>query len=223
MNKRRDFIKQIVAGTAALSLPTTLLSFAKENGLPIRAITKGPKYRWFGYYDKLQFDPSNRYILGMEVDFEYRSPTSEDVIKLGYIDLKDHDKWVEIGETRAWGWQQGCMLQWVSGTSSKVIWNDRREDEFVSIIKDIETGEEKIIPKAIYTISPDGKYAVGTDFPRIQFYRPGYGYVGVKDPFIDQNAPATAGIFKINLKTGKSKLIINYQDIAKIPFNGKDI
>lgn len=34
---------------------------------PIRALTKGPKFHWFGYYDKLEFDPTSRYVLGMEV------------------------------------------------------------------------------------------------------------------------------------------------------------
>ncbi len=36
-----------------------------------RPITSGPKHHWFGYYDKLQFDPSARYALGMEVGFEH--------------------------------------------------------------------------------------------------------------------------------------------------------
>ena len=29
-----------------------------ESEVPVRPITRGPAYRWFGYYDKLQFDPS---------------------------------------------------------------------------------------------------------------------------------------------------------------------
>ena len=51
-----------------------------------RPITTGPKHHWFGYYDKLQFDPTNRYVLGMAVDFEHRSPTADEVIKVGMID-----------------------------------------------------------------------------------------------------------------------------------------
>lgn len=54
-----------------------------EEQLPqVRAITKGPKFHWFGYYDHLQFDPTSHYVLGMEVDFEHRSPLPEDVIKV---------------------------------------------------------------------------------------------------------------------------------------------
>lgn len=222
MNTRRDFIKQIAGGAAVLSMPA-LLSFAKENNLPVRAITKGAKFHWFGYYDKIQFDPTNRYLLGMQVDFEMRSPTKNDVIKIGYIDLQDNDKWVEIGESRSWGWQQGCMLQWIPGSDSKVIWNDRRGNNFLSIIKNIKTREEKIISKAVYALSPDGVHAIGTDFSRIQNYRKGYGYPGGKDPFKQQNAPKNSGIYKINLKTGKSELIISYKEISKIPNAGTDI
>ena len=59
MCTRRAFIRQIAGGATLLSMPA-LPRFAKEGGLPVRAITLGPKYRWFGYYDKLQFDATHR-------------------------------------------------------------------------------------------------------------------------------------------------------------------
>lgn len=82
MNTRRNFVKQLAGGAALLSVPS-LLGFAEENKFPVRAITKGPKFHWFGYYDKLQFDPTGRYLLGMEVNFEHRSPGPEDEIRIG--------------------------------------------------------------------------------------------------------------------------------------------
>jgi hypothetical protein len=69
---------------------------------PVRPITRGPAYHWFGYYDKLQFDPSCRRVLGMEVDFEHRSPRPDDTIKIGMVDLRDGDKWTELGASSAW-------------------------------------------------------------------------------------------------------------------------
>ena len=51
-----------------------------------------PKHHWFSYYDKLQFDPTGRYALGMEVDFEHRSPRAEDSIRVGLVDLQDNDR-----------------------------------------------------------------------------------------------------------------------------------
>jgi hypothetical protein len=223
MLNRRAFIKSLVGGSIISVCSENFISWAINSDLPIRAITQGPKFHWFGYYDKCQFDPSNRYVLSMQVDFEHRSPTEEDVVKLGYIDILNGDQWTEIGETRSWGWQQGCMLQWIPGSKSKVIWNDRRENKFVSIVKDIFSGEETVLSKAIYTVSPDGKWAVGTDFSRIQFYRPGYGYPGVKDAYEDQNAPNKSGIYQIDLRTGKFKKIVSYRDISTILFNGEDI
>ena len=94
-------------------------------------MTPGPKHHWFGYYDKLQFDPTSRYLLGMEVDFEHRSPRGDDTIGIGLVDLGDKDKWVKLGTSNAWGWQQGCMLQWLPGSKTEVVWNDREGKAFV--------------------------------------------------------------------------------------------
>ena len=65
-HSRRIFLQQSLL---ALSMP--MLGFKPKN-VPIRAITKGPHYHWFGYYDKWQFDPTGRYVLGMQVDFQHR-------------------------------------------------------------------------------------------------------------------------------------------------------
>ena len=45
----------------------SLLSEAKE-ATGVRAITRGPKFPWFGYYDKFQFDPTWRAPLGLSAD-----------------------------------------------------------------------------------------------------------------------------------------------------------
>lgn len=186
---------------------------------PIRALTKGPKFHWFGYYDKLEFDPSNRYVLGMEVDFEHRSPRADDKIRIGMIDLQDGDKWIELGESVAWGWQQGCMLQWLPGSKTEVIWNDRQDNRFVSHILDVKTRKKRTLPGPIYAISPDAKWAVAPDFARLNDCRPGYGYVGIPDPNFDVLAPKDAGIWKMDLRTGKRDLIIPFAQAASIPYS----
>ena len=104
---------------------------------PVRQITSGPKFHWFGYYDKLEFDPTSRYVLANEADFEGRSPTADDVLRVGMVDLADHDQWIELGTSRAWAWQTGCMLQWRPGSKSEVLWNDREGDRFVCRIFDV--------------------------------------------------------------------------------------
>jgi hypothetical protein len=192
---------------------------------PVRPITRGPKFHWFGYYDKLQFDPSGRYVLGMEVDFEHRSPRPDDVISVGMVDLKNGDAWTKLGESRAWCWQQGCMLQWRPGSESEILWNDRRDGRFVCHILNVHTGGKRTLPYPIYSVSPDGRTAVAPDFRRVQDMRPGYGYPGLPDPHADNAAPNDSGIFRINLDTGSRELIISLADIARfgdIPGNPRD-
>lgn len=174
----------------------------------VRAITRGPKFHWFAYYDKLQFDPTGRYALGMEVDFEHRSPKPDDVIRVGMVDLQDGDRWIELGESRAWNWQQGCMLQWLPGSSTEVVWNDRVDGQFVSYLLDVKTRRKRTFPAPVYSISPDGRWAVTTDFRRLNDTRPGYGYAGVPDPNKDVLAPGNAGIWKFSFQGGKPELIV---------------
>ena len=194
-----------------------------EHHLPIRKLTRPPWYHWFGYYDKFQFDPTGRYLLGMEVSFEGRSPTGDDVIKLGMIDLTESDKWIALGTSAAWSWQQGCMLQWVPGSDSEIIWNDREGDHYVSRMLNVESSAQRTVPHPIYTVSPDGMTGVTPDFRRINDMRPGYGYAGLPDPHADQLAPKDSGIRRVDLQTGKAELVISVAQIAAIPYAHGDL
>jgi len=182
-----------------------------------RPITRGPRFHWFGYYDKLEFDPSGRYVLSNEIDFEHRSPRPDDVLKVGMVDLQDRDRWVELGETRAWNWQQGCMLQWVPGSETEVIWNDREGDRFVSRVLDVRTRRLRTLPGPVYAISPDGRWAVFPDFRRIQDTRPGYGYAGLPDPHRESSAPAESGIWRMDLRTGEIRRILSLAEVLDLP------
>ncbi|MCB1022379.1 MAG: hypothetical protein KDC27_20795 [Acidobacteria bacterium] len=205
---RRSFLAGLAA---ALAVPRA------RAAAPIRALTKGPKFHWFGYYDKWQFDATSRYVLGMEVDFEHRSPRPDDVIRVGVIDTADGDRWTELGTSSAWCWQQGCMLQWLPGSSSQVIWNDREDGQYVSRVVDIRSGKSRTLPMPVYALSPDAKWAVSTDFRRLNDTRPGYGYTGIPDPNAGKLTPDDVGIWKMDLASGKSELIYSVAQAAAVP------
>jgi len=206
------------------SLPQNAIAQKHLNTeFPIVKLTSGDKQHWFGYYDKLQVDPTGRYVLGCEVDHFFRSPTPQDTMRIGIIDLQNNNEWREIGISTAWGWQQGCMLQWIPGEKNKVIWNDLQDGKFVSHILDIKTGQQRTLPKPIYTLSNDGSFGLGTEFNRIQNLRPGYGYSGVPDPYEDVKAPREIGIYKIDLKTGKEEFLISMADMAAIDNLGENL
>ena len=211
---------------AAASLPCTgHLAFAQSQDSlpPVRTITQGPLHHWFGYYDKLEFDPANRYVLSNEVAFEHRTPSADDVIRVGMVDTHDGDKWIRLGDSRAWGWQQGCMLQWRPNSASEVVWNDRQDDQHVCRVLDVKTRELRTLPRPIYALSGDGKWAITADFSRIQRMRPGYGYVGLKDPCSKERAPEDSGVWKVDMDTGESKLIFSLADAASIDHYGKPL
>ncbi len=196
---------------------------SNESRAASRPVTKGPGYHWFGYYDKLQFDPQNRRLLAMETTFEGRSPQPDDVIQVGWVDLEEGHRWTAVGRSRAWCWQQGCMLQWIPGNHPRVIWNDRSGDRFISRVLDVESGDTREIPRAVYALAPDGVTAVAADFRRINDMRPGYGYAGIPDANADDPAPRDAGIWRVDLASGSDDLIVSIADIARIAFPGGDI
>lgn len=217
---RREFLQWAVGSVAVASASGWVGAAESGETIPVRAITRGPRFHWFGYYDKLQFDPTGRYVLGMEVDFEHRSPRADDEIRVGMVDLRDGDRWIELGTSRAWNWQQGCMLQWVPGSGAEVLWNDRQEDRFVCHILDVKSGERRTLPHPVYALSPDGRWAVATDFRRLNDTRPGYGYCGIADPNRDVAAPDDVGIWKVDLQTGERSLLLSLAEAAQVPQPG---
>jgi hypothetical protein len=222
--KRRTFLKKtsLTAGALGLGLHygcnNAPVGQEKEgaDSVVAQAITSGEKQHWFGYYDKWQIDPSGRYALGAEVDTFFRSPTPADTLRVGLIDLENGNAWREIGTSTAWGWQQGCMLQWIPGSDREVIWNDHGPEGFISRIYNVQTGETRTLPRAVYTLSPDGSFALCVDFDRLQFFRPGYGYPAKELVTGWKKAPADAGIYKMDLQTGESEMIISYAQIAPL-------
>lgn len=185
---------------------------------PARAVTTGPGYHWFGYYDKCPWSADGRLMLAMEVDFMDRPPTGADSIRVGIVDVEAGDReFHALDETRAWCWQQGTMLQWLgSDPSRKIIYNSVEDGRYVSIIRDVHSGETRTLPRPIYAVSPDGSQAVSLNFSRVARTRPGYGYYALPDPTERQMHPDDDGIWWMDLDTGDTELIVTLDQIVQI-------
>ncbi|MGB9606064.1 MAG: hypothetical protein ACPL88_09335, partial [Bryobacteraceae bacterium] len=107
--------------------------------------------------------------------------------------------------------------QWLPGSEREVIYNDRKGDRYVSVILDVRTGRKRTLPAPVYALSPDGRWAVTTDFRRLADTRPGYGYNGIPDPNRDVPAPEDAGIWRVDLASGKTELIISIAQVEAMP------
>jgi hypothetical protein len=170
---------------------------------------------FFGYFDKYPWDVTGRYVLANRAEFMDRQPNAEDKLIVGMLDRQNNNKFIKIGESSAWCWQQGCMLQWLNDKSgTKVIYNDREDDHFVARIVDISTGAKQTLCRPLYCLSPDGKYALSINFSRLDKERPGYGYTGGSDLFINENHPENDGIWLIDIAKNTAKLIISIDEIV---------
>ena len=180
---------------------------------------ESPNYTGFFFYQCQQFDPTDRYMLGMRVHCQNRDVRPTDRAEIGLIDLQDGYKWIRIGDTTAWNWQQGARLQWRPG-SNEVLWNDRSDDSsrYVCRVYDFKTGARRTLPRPVYIPSPDGDVALTHDFERMK--HGGTPYVGIEDEYADQYAPKKTGIWRMDLNTGEAALIMSLDQMAGIAYPG---
>lgn len=192
-----------------------------EQYVPIERITRDDKHNFFGYYDIQPFSSDNAYHLCHRIDFEDRMQSENDVAEIGMIRLYDNT-FIPLAKTYAWNWQQGSLLQWHPAyPDSKILYNSVFGDSdlclsFRGVIKDIHTGEEKILPMPINNVSPDGKFALSLNFARVYWLRPGYGYAGIPDKWENDAHPKDDGVWRIDLETGACKLIVSTDELFKL-------
>jgi len=66
------------------------------------------------------------------------------------------------------------MLQWQGKDGDRlIVYNDRQDGQFVSIIHDIHTGTKRVLPRPVYAVSNDGRLALSLNFARFHYMRPG--------------------------------------------------
>lgn len=54
---RREILKLLLSASGGLLSVKLAGSSRIPERFPVRSITSYPRFHWFGYYDKLQFDP----------------------------------------------------------------------------------------------------------------------------------------------------------------------
>lgn len=174
---------------------------------------------FFGYYDKSPWDASDRYMLCLRANNTWSDVSPKEKADIILIDTalpeSDKNRVRKIAETRSWNVQQACMAQWLGPDfSSRILFNDYRDGKYVSVIKEIESGKEKVIPAPVYSVSKDGKTALTLDFSRLYNLRPGYGYYNVPETTKDIALPDATAVWKIDLESGDAQPLLTYKDFA---------
>ncbi len=168
-----------------------------------------------GFYNIQPWNPAGNRLLVHRLPFIDRMPTGADPAELGLIDPARRG-FEPLAETRAWNFQIGAMPHWVGGGDGveRILYNDKQEGRFVSVLLDPATGQRRVLPCGIFTVSHDGRFAYGYDFARLQPLRPGYAYAGVPYPVAERPAPGDEGVVRIDLESGTSRLLLSFADLA---------
>lgn len=154
--------------------------------------------------------------MALETTFIDRPPSPDDPAVIGLVDLAEGNRFRALAETHAWNWQQGTMLHWLPTAPDRlIIYNDRADGRFFSVIQDVHTGEKRFLPRPVYAISRSGRYALSLNFARLHRCRPGYGYCGVVDPGEHEDHPEGDGIYLMDLETGQNRLILSLARIVR--------
>jgi hypothetical protein len=183
--------------------------------LPITRLTDPDAHAFFGYYDVPAFSMDGRKHLCHRVGFMDRDPRVEDRAVLGTIDLATR-AFTPVAETTAWNFQQGAMLQWHPTRPEAIIYNRRDGDRFVGVVRDLDRGAEQVLSRPVATVDPGGRFALSINFSRVLAFRKGYGYAGVSDPGADVTHPADDGVFRVDLATGESRLLLSYAEMRDL-------
>lgn len=172
------------------------------------------KHVFFGYYDIQQLNPEKDKLLVTMVPKD--ADTKKDKAELQWIDLTTGE-YHPIAKTSAWCWQQGSRLRWHPTEKNVVLYNDVENDHYVMRAYDISSCEQiKVYPRAMYDVTSDFRYGLSLNYSRLQRLRPGYGYNSLPDNTDSQKVPDADGIFRVDLETQTSKLIVSYWQLAEL-------
>ena len=191
----------------------------KSEGKIERVSPDDPDEYFFGYYDKCPEDTSGRYVLCLKAEDTWSevAPTAPASILL--VDTQkeadDPQRIRSLATTHTWNTQQGCMMQWLGPEyDHKILFNDYRNGEYLSVILDIFSGEEKLLKMPVYSVAADGSFALTLDFSRLHRLRPGYGYSNIPDKTKDEKLPASTAVWKLDLRTNTVSSVLSYADLA---------
>lgn len=175
-------------------------------------ISHARRHAFAGYYDLQNISPNGEKMFYLSVPHHASPKYNKATIHIYNTNTKNSTK---IGKTSAWCWQQGSRLRWMHGSNSKLIYNDFVQGEYISRVIDVESGVvSDFAPVALYDISFVANVGISLNFQRLQTLRPGYGYSRGKDFTKDILAPVDDGVFAVDLKTKKVRLLYSLKELA---------
>ena len=89
-----------------------------------------------------------------------------------------------------------------------------RDGKYCSVILEVVSGKERVLPMPVYTVSTDGKTALSLDFSRLHSLRLGYGYAALPEKTKGVALPDETCIWRMDVETGETVPLLKYTDFA---------
>ncbi len=179
----------------------------------ITMLSSGPQHHFFGYYGVDAWDPSQRYHLALETDFDDHRPEAGDVAKVGLID-REAGAFSAVAETSAFNLQQGSMMHWIDvGFGAEFTYNCWELGKLVSCALNLESLRVRTIQGAIAAVSPSEPIGMGLNFARMASCRAVVGYANSIDPASWAQYPEDDGLFLLDFRGGSSRLLLSIAEV----------
>lgn len=150
---------------------------------------------FYGFHDKTPFSADGHRLLAHRSLVGDRRLRPGDAAEVGYFDGEDWLRFHSLGQTTAWNWQLGSMLQWYG--VDKIIFNTLIGGEPRAQVVGLDGVLNDQWPYPVVHVSADGQYASSYDFLRVEAMMPGYGAV-VETPTLEDDFRNPFRIFRTN-------------------------
>ena len=199
-----------------------------EFKLAHQQITHGPQHHFFGYIGQSLTTPwsgDGRYILSLRTSFHDRMPEPGEPADIVLIDTQQDYRVSQVDQSRAWNFQQGTMFYWhPKAADTQFFFNDRdpETNDIFTVLYDIKQGkrlrEYRFDDLSIANggVSPTGEFFLAINYGRMAKLRPVTGYPGATDHTNGAGAPDNDGIFRVDIESGKAKLLVSFQQLKQL-------
>ncbi|GAM69589.1 hypothetical protein JCM19236_5054 [Vibrio sp. JCM 19236] len=170
---------------------------------------------FFGYFDKSPMSLNGYTLVHKTSTPTSKLPKANVTVQVCVYD--DLGKLVLEVDTSAYNWQQGARAHWLD------------EDRF--IFNDFDSAAQKYVSR-VYSVSKKaqvhqfdhpvqdsfrGDYFLAINYRRLMALRPDYGYRNLPSSSQEELQETTNdGIWKVDVKTGETQLLISIADVMKI-------
>lgn len=170
---------------------------------------------FFGFHDKCPWSADGRNLLAHRYLIPLRMPQADDLLEVGYFDEFDGKVFHSVSRTRAWNWHQGAQLQWL-GDGERIVFNDFDGEKHVTRVVGLDGALDRILPRPVAALAPDGSYALSYSFARLRGTPFGYAYANGVDEEADKRIPQMDGLWLMDTVRGNAQRLFTVAEVARL-------